>query len=74
MARTVSVHQHFGCTVPFGRLSEVVVPHPERTATVNGAWSVTFYEWPSRGAMLTTIEMQGRRASHHRDYHEWKRG
>lgn len=58
----------FGTVIPAGRAHEVPIPHPERTARRNvGAWDVCFAEWPSRGAMLTTIRMQERgipRADH----------
>lgn len=43
--------------------------HPERTAMKSLQWDVKYQVWPSRGAMLQTIEMQSRgphRADHWR--------
>jgi hypothetical protein len=45
--------------------------HPERTAMRNSAgmcMDVTFQVWPSRAAMLKTIDMQSRRASKATDW------
>jgi hypothetical protein len=36
-------------------------------------FDVTFREWPSRAAMLKTIEMQGRRESSSHDWHDWSK-
>ncbi len=49
-----------------------VPEHPERTAQRSFSWDVTFQVWPSRAAMLKTIEMQGRRAGRSDDWREWK--
>ena len=57
-------HPIFGSVIPQGRITELPVPHPERTARKTGArWDAgyTFAEWPSRGAMLTTIRLQEQR-------------
>lgn len=51
-----------------------VPEHPERTAKRNAGgdgslnFDVVFRVWPSRGAMLTTLRMQGRRAPTSRDW------
>lgn len=56
-----------------GRMAEVVttLPHPERcgvrTTGMMGE-NVTIQEWPSRGALLKTIQMQGRREHQSRDW------
>jgi hypothetical protein len=49
-----------------------VPDHPERTAVRHSSYDVYYQEWPSRGAMLKTIDMQGRRASHYLDWKEWR--
>jgi hypothetical protein len=36
--------------------------HPERTATKALAWDVRYQVWPSRAAMLKTVDMQSRSA------------
>lgn len=38
--------------------------HPERTASKPLEWDVAYQVWPSRAAMLKTIDMQDRSASH----------
>jgi hypothetical protein len=53
-------HPAFGAAIPLGRLSEVAIPHPERTARRCVGWDYEIAEWPSRGAMLTTVRMQER--------------
>lgn len=43
--------------------------HPERTAMKSLSWDVKYQVWPSRAAMLKTIDMQSRgphRADHWR--------
>lgn len=53
---------------------EHVPEHPERTAKRNAGRSsdmnfdVVFRVWPSRGAMLRTIRMQGQRESRFQDW------
>lgn len=42
--------------------------HPERTATKSLDWDVKYQVWPNRASMLKTIEIQGKRASHHSDW------
>lgn len=45
--------------------------YPERTAKRNSPgldFDVTFQVWPSRAAMLKTIDMQGKRASRTTDW------
>ena len=49
-----------------------VPPHPERTGVRYGTFDVTYREWPSRGALLKTIEMQANRARKGTDWCEWK--
>lgn len=71
----MKAHPLFGNKVPAGRVSEVTIPHPERTAYKVGsdiAGDYTFREWSSRGAMLTTIRMQERRASRSGDWRAWQ--
>jgi hypothetical protein len=54
-----------------------VPPHPDRTAYRNAGggmnFDLVFREWPSRAAMVKTIEMQGRRESRNDDWHDWSR-
>ena len=45
-----------------------VPEHPERTAKKALAWDVRYQVWPSRAAMLKTVEMQGKRASRSDDW------
>ena len=48
-----------------------VPEHPERTAKRNSPgldFDVTFQVWPSRPALLKTIEMQGKRAPRSTDW------
>lgn len=64
MARTLKVHPAFSGAVPAGRLSEVTISNPERTAyrIQDGfAGDYVFQEWPNRASMLKTIELQGKR-------------
>ena len=52
-------------TMSFAAAFEHVPEYPERTAKRNGTglnFDVTFQVWPSRAAMLKTIEMQERGA------------
>lgn len=49
-----------------------VPEHPERTAMKSLDWDVRYQVWPSRAAMLKTIEMQGKRASHRGDWRACK--
>lgn len=46
--------------------------HPERTAAKALSWEVRYQVWPSRAAMLKTIDMQSRRAPRQDDWREWK--
>jgi hypothetical protein len=48
----------FGIAIPLGRIAELHIPNPDRTARRCIGWDYEFAEWPSRGAMLTTIRMQ----------------
>ena len=60
--------------VAFGRAGEYVPQHPDRTAyrfTSDLAGDVVFREWPSRGAMLTSIVMQGRRSARSTDWRDY---
>ena len=62
-------------SIPFGRVAEHVPEHPERTAFSMGrSWDsdVSFRVWPSRGAMLTSIHMQGKRAPRQDDWRDWQ--
>lgn len=67
MAKTYTLSAATAC--------EHVPVHPERTAYRNGVgllnFDLTFKEWPSRGAMLTAIQMQGRRAPSATDWRDW---
>lgn len=45
---------------------------PERTARKTLTWNVKFQVWPSRAAMLKTIEMQGKRAPRSDDWRPCK--
>lgn len=49
-------------TMSFAASLEYKPANPDRTAKRSMSWDVTFQEWPSRAAMLKTIEMQGKRA------------
>jgi len=49
-----------------------VPEHPERTAMKSLSFDVQYQVWPSRVAMLKTIDMQSRRASHHLDWRACK--
>lgn len=74
MAKQVKAHALFGNKVPMGRVSEVTIPNPERTAykvTTDGC-DYVFQEWPSRGAMLTSIRMQASRAGRSGDWRAWQ--
>src|SRR5262245_16539450 len=55
-------------TMSFAASLEHRPEHPERTAKRSLAWDVQFQVWPNRRAMLKTIELQGRRATHHSDW------
>ena len=59
-------------TMSFAASIDHVPEHPERTACKQLEWDVCYQVWPSRAAMLKTIDMQGRRASHRSDWKEWK--
>ena len=76
MAKQIQVHKYFKAGVPAGRMSEINVPNPERTAyrIQSGiAGDYVFQEWPSRGAMLTTIEMQGKREPRAGDWRDFSK-
>ena len=65
-------------TMSAAAASSYVPPNPDRTAfaslgTGSMDFDVTFREWPSRAAMLKTIEMQGRRESSSHDWKDWSR-
>lgn len=70
------VHKQFGSHVPAGRMSEISVAHPDRTAYRTCGCSdecgYVFQEWTSRGAMLTSIAMQERRAPSSRDWRDFQ--
>lgn len=57
----------------FAQAAEHTPANPERTAYRSFSHDVHFREWPSREAMLKTIEMQGRRSSRQDDWHDWSR-
>lgn len=59
-------------TMSFADSIKHVPEYPERTAQRSFSWDVMFQVWPSRAAMLKTIEMQGRRAPRSDDWREWK--
>lgn len=46
--------------------------HPERTAMKSLEWDVRYQVWPSRAAMLKTVEMQGKRAPRRDDWRPCK--
>jgi hypothetical protein len=52
-----------------------VPAHPERTAIRNAigtlSFDIIYREWPSRGAMLTTLDMQGKHEPHPGDWRDW---
>jgi hypothetical protein len=61
-------------TLPGGRMMEHKPAHPERTAYRNHGgmdFDVTVREWPSVGAMQTTIRMQSNRAPRFNDWKAW---
>jgi hypothetical protein len=55
-------------TMSFAASTAYKMPNPDRTATRSISDDVTFAEFPSRGAMLTCLEMQASRASNRRDW------
>jgi hypothetical protein len=59
-------------TMSFADSIKHVPDHPDRTAHRTISWDVTYQVWPSRPAMLKTIEMQARRAPRQDDWREWK--
>lgn len=63
-------------TLSFADSLTHVPKHPDRTAMRNHGtglgFDVVFQVWPSRAAMLKTIQMQGRRASQSRDWRACK--
>lgn len=59
-------------TLSFADNIRHVPDHPERTACFHSSFDVNYQVWPSRAAMLKTIDMQGKRASHWTDWREWK--
>ena len=62
-------------TMSFGQACEHKPEHPERTARKSGKgmnFDVTFQVWPSRQAMLKTLEMQGKRDYRAGDWKECK--
>jgi hypothetical protein len=61
-------------TLSFADSTSHTPEHPERTATKSLSWDVRYQVWPSRAAMLKTIDMQGRRAPRQDDWREWKPG
>lgn len=61
-----------------GAASFTHVPaHPERTAYRNATgqmnFDVIYREWPSRGAMLATIDIQGKREPRQDDWRDWSK-
>jgi hypothetical protein len=61
-------------TIPFAQLADHIPAHPDRTAYKSGTgmnFDITFKEWPSRGAMLTTVQMQERSDSHLPKWKDW---
>lgn len=69
---TANVHPLFKSHVPAGRMSEITIEHPERTAyRVCGCrddCGYIFQSWTSRAAMLKSIEMQERREPQSKDW------
>lgn len=60
--------------MPFGRISEHKPKHPERTGFRAGpAWDSDYEirEWPSEGALRTTLSMQAKREPHQTDWRAW---
>lgn len=58
-------------TMTFAAAMTHTPDHPERTARKNGKgmnFDVTFQVWPSRAAMLKTIELQEKRESRQDDW------
>lgn len=58
-------------TMSFASACSHIPTHPERTARKNGTgmnFDVTFQVWPSKAAMLKTIEMQDKRESRQGDW------
>lgn len=55
-------------TLSFAQSIEHKPDHPERTARRSIGYDVTYQVWPSRAAMLKTIEMQGRSAHSNRHW------
>jgi hypothetical protein len=56
-------------TLSFAESIRHVPEHPDRTAVKSLQWDVRYQVWPSRAAMLKTIDMQSRgapRADHWR--------
>jgi hypothetical protein len=59
-------------TLSFAASVHHVPEHPERTAKQSLEWDVRYQVWPSRAAMLKTIDMQGNRAPHRLDWRPCK--
>lgn len=59
-------------TLSFANSIKHVPEHPERTAMKSLDWDIRYQVWPSRAAMLKTIDMQGKRAPHRSDWRAWK--
>jgi hypothetical protein len=57
--------------ISFAASIEYIPAHPDRTAYRSPSDDVEYREFPSRGAMLTTISMQSRRAAHRLDWKDW---
>ena len=55
-----NVHPYFHSHVPAGRVAEIVVPHPERTAFKNctDGCGYIYQSWANRPAMLKSIQIQ----------------
>ena len=69
-------HPGFGTAIPFERVPDVysAIRHPERTAyrlTGHLGATVTIAEWPSVGALQTTIALQDRGPSHSLHWRRW---
>lgn len=59
-------------TLSFAKALKHVPLFPDRTAYRSGeTMDITFREWPSRGAMLESIRMQGRRIRRSNDWIDW---
>lgn len=59
-------------TLSFAEATQHIPDHPDRTAYRSGEWDYMYQVWPSREAMLKTIELQQKKASNKLQWRDWK--